>query len=211
MRLIFFCLIVAAIAVLAGVGAALAGDVDKGRDAAKACVSCHGADGISRFPDIPHLAGQNQAYLVAAMSAFRRSGLGKNLPGGRTTRSDMVMKHQAAGLTDGDIENLASYFSSLACPMVGAATSQNLPAVGQRCLSCHGQGGHGVTATVPRLAGQQQRYLENQLKAFRDARGAGSAGQRRMRIHLIMTRQAKPLTDDEIVELAGYFADQPCK
>jgi len=95
--------------------------------------------------------------------------------------------------------------------MVGAATSQNLPAVGQRCLSCHGQGEHGVTATVPRLAGQQQRYLENQLKAFRDARGAGSAGQRRMRIHLIMTRQAKPLTDDEIVELADYFADQPCK
>ena len=67
MRLIFFCLIVAAIAILAGVGAALAGDVDKGRDAAKACVSCHGADGISRFPDIPHLAGQNQAYLAESL------------------------------------------------------------------------------------------------------------------------------------------------
>lgn len=35
------------------------------------CVACHGEDGRSRIPGTPHLAGQDETYLVAAIAAYR--------------------------------------------------------------------------------------------------------------------------------------------
>ena len=210
MRSIFIAPIVVAVAALASGGAAAAGDAAKGQAAARVCVSCHGAEGISRFPDIPHLAGQNQAYLVATINALRRSGLGQDLSGRLARRSDVTMEHQAVGSTAKDIEDIASYYSSLACAMPTSAGGERMPAVGGRCVSCHGEGGRSVTVTVPRLAGQHRVYLENQLKAFQNTT-SGAAGQRRERFHPMMSRQDKKLTDDDIVTLAGYFAHQPCQ
>ena len=36
------------------------------------------------------------------------------------------------------------------------------------CAACHGQKGISSNPLWPDLAGQQQTYLENQIKAFRD-------------------------------------------
>ena len=36
------------------------------------------------------------------------------------------------------------------------------------CAACHGQKGVSSNPLWPNLAGQQQTYLENQIKAFRD-------------------------------------------
>jgi sulfide dehydrogenase cytochrome subunit len=174
-------------------------------------VPCHGAEGTSRFPDVPHLAGQNQAYLVAALQALKRSGIGETLPKGLTNRSEALMEHQAVGLTDGSMENLASYYSMLACPTSVATAVVSMPPVARRCESCHAEGGRSEMATVPRLAGQQQRYLENQLRAFRDAGiGVLVVGEPRARFHPIMSRQTKPLGDEDIAALARYFSAQSC-
>ena len=35
------------------------------------CVACHGESGRSRIPGMPHLAGQDETYLVAALAAYR--------------------------------------------------------------------------------------------------------------------------------------------
>jgi len=35
------------------------------------CVACHGEDGRSRVPGTPHLGGQDEAYLVKALTAYR--------------------------------------------------------------------------------------------------------------------------------------------
>ena len=35
------------------------------------CVACHGANGMATTQDAPHLAGQREPYLVAAMQAYR--------------------------------------------------------------------------------------------------------------------------------------------
>ena len=35
------------------------------------CVACHGDNGRSRVPGTPHLAGQDERYLVQALSAYR--------------------------------------------------------------------------------------------------------------------------------------------
>lgn len=35
------------------------------------CAACHGADGIARSADVPHLAGQHEEYLFNQLQAFR--------------------------------------------------------------------------------------------------------------------------------------------
>ena len=74
--------------------------------AAKAnhCVGCHQIPGYrSVFPDIylvPKIAGQNAAYLAAALAAYR-SG----------ERSHPSMRAIAAQLTDDDIKVLADFYA----------------------------------------------------------------------------------------------------
>ena len=45
------------------------------------CVACHGENGIGRSVGTPHLAGQDEAYLINALNAYR-SGSRKHVPMG---------------------------------------------------------------------------------------------------------------------------------
>jgi cytochrome c553 len=83
-------------------GTALAGDAEAGKTKAASCAGCHGANGVSSNPMWPNLAGQKEGYLVKQMKAFRDG-----------TREDPMMTPMAKPLSDADIDNLASYFSSL--------------------------------------------------------------------------------------------------
>ena len=71
------------------------------------------------------------------------------------------------------------------------------------CSSCHGPGGHSISSTFPRLAGQQKDYIERQLKAFRDHTRADP--------HALtyMWGMAARLTDAQIAGIAAYYAAQP--
>ena len=69
------------------------------------------------------------------------------------------------------------------------------------CAACHAADGNSVVPTFPKLAGQHAAYLESSLKAFRDG----------TRTNPIMAPQAKPLTDDDIANLAAYYACQTPK
>ena len=55
-----------------------------------------------------------------------------------------------------------------------AVSNQNLQAKLAYCKTCHGSSGQGYHGAfpIPRLAGQQPEYIENQLKAFIDRRRA---------------------------------------
>ena len=66
----------------------------------------------------------------------------------------------------------------------------------QACVPCHGQAGMSAAPDAPNLAGQPRMYLVSQLKAFR-------AGKRQ---HEVMSVIAKPLTDDDIDQLADWFS-----
>lgn len=83
----------------------LAGDVDIGKAGATVCAGCHGMDGKSVVPGFPNLAGQDATYLKTQLTNYRN----KSRTGGQAA----IMYGMAAGLSDVDIENLASYFSSL--------------------------------------------------------------------------------------------------
>jgi len=66
----------------------------------------------------------------------------------------------------------------------------------QACAVCHGPLGLSTTPDAPNLAGQPSIYLAAQLRAYRS--GA--------RKHEVMAVMAKPLSDEDIANLAAWFA-----
>lgn len=82
--------------------AAQATDIDKGKQSALSCQSCHGATGISTNPLYPNLAGQKATYLVKQIRDFKT---GK--------RQDPIMSAMVKSLSEEDLSNIAEYYSSL--------------------------------------------------------------------------------------------------
>ena len=69
------------------------------------------------------------------------------------------------------------------------------------CAACHGQKGISGNPLWPSLAGQQQAYLEKQIKAFRDGE----------RTDVSMQPFVANLTDQDVEDLAAYYAAlSPC-
>jgi len=71
-------------------------------------------------------------------------------------------------------------------------------AASKTCIGCHGPQGNSMSPAFPSIAGQPARYLAEQLHAFHDSK----------RVNAIMNMQAKTLTDQQIADLAAYFAAQ---
>jgi len=92
-------LVFAASAVLLA-GTAYAGNPDAGKEKARTCAACHGADGNSTAADFPRLAGQHHDYLVKALRDYK-SGARKNA----------IMAPLVANLTERDFEDLAAFYS----------------------------------------------------------------------------------------------------
>ncbi|MCG8466172.1 MAG: c-type cytochrome [Xanthomonadales bacterium] len=84
------------------VGNADAADAAAGKAKSAMCAACHGADGKSKVPHYPHLAGQQEQYLLLQLKNFK-SG----------ERPNQIMGPMTQGLSDADIANLAAYYASL--------------------------------------------------------------------------------------------------
>lgn len=82
-----------------------------------------------------------------------------------------------------------------------ASAPAAMPAAASQCLSCHGANGRPALADVPIIAGQQELYLVNALKAYRD--GGRASGQA-----LVMAEMVHGLSHDEIADLAKWFGEQ---
>jgi len=67
------------------------------------------------------------------------------------------------------------------------------------CETCHGVGGNSTSHDFPKLAGQYPDYLAKSLRDYK-------SGDRR---NPIMAGFAKPLSKQEIDNLAAYYAAQP--
>ena len=81
--------------------AAGAASLAAGKAKAAACAACHGENGLSPNPAWPSLAGQQKDYLAGALKAYQDG-----------TRKNELMAGMAKGLSDADIDALASYYSS---------------------------------------------------------------------------------------------------
>ena len=74
-----------------------------------------------------------------------------------------------------------------------AAAGKNKAAT---CSACHGAEGVSANPMWPNLAGQKEMYLAKQMKDFRDGN----------RNDPVMAPMAKGLSDEDIANLAAYYA-----
>jgi len=158
-----------------------------GEAAAAACGACHGADGNSRIPGIPSLAGQQPLYFVAAVRAY--------LDG---SRDISTMESTLRGLSKIDTENMALYYASQLpakreAPTVGDAKAGE--PLSAQCGGCHGAHGVSHDAATPSLASQDAQYLVRATKAYRDD----------TRHHDVMLADS---SDEEIENIAAFYTVQ---
>nr|WP_155438137.1 c-type cytochrome [Pseudoduganella ginsengisoli] len=87
----------------------------------------------------------------------------------------------------------------------GNAEAGRIKAESERCLECHGQPGveqghsAGEDGKFARLGGQQHAYIVKQVQDFR-------AGRRK---NDFMVMMAASVSDDDVADIAAYFAAQP--
>jgi cytochrome c553 len=67
------------------------------------------------------------------------------------------------------------------------------------CINCHGPAGKGV-ASYPKISGNEVSYTKEKLETYRDGIKIGPNS-------ALMIMMAKPLTDEEIANLAAYLKD----
>ena len=171
-----------------------AGDLAAGKQKAASCAACHGEEGASANPEWPNLAGQQRGYLIGALQAYKSGA-----------RRDPMMTDTAKDLSEPDINALAAYYASLSCTVAGTSAGAAAASAGKAkaaaCTACHGAEGVSPNPAWPSLAGQQQDYLVNALKAYRMSARANS----------MMAGVVKGLSDAEFGQLAAYYAGLKCK
>lgn len=165
------------------------------------CATCHGAEGHATSPIFPSLAGQNREYLVKQLQDFKSK-----------KRVSDTMAPQVADLSDEAIAGLASFFAAKKARTHRVADADIVP-VGRyiytkgnswsgvpACASCHGENAAGTT-NLPRLAGQNARYLLSQLKDFNQRTRTND----NEAMHLVASR----LTEMEAKAVADYLSQLP--
>ena len=178
---------------LAGAAQA-AGNPDAGKTKFATCAGCHAIPGYTNaYPTyhVPRLGGQHADYIVAALKGYQAG-----------ERQHPTMHANAFQLSEQDKQDIAAYLSSFPSatapyPVQGNATAGK--AKSTTCVACHGADGNGNIPLYPRLAGQYEDYLRKALQNYQS--GA--------RTNPIMGGMAKPLSPQDIADLAAYYASQP--
>ena len=117
---------------------------------------------------------------------------------------------EAAAQDPGHASGEHSASSSAGLPKGHIAKGEELAkakgqATGQSCVDCHGAEGNApIDDVYPKLGGQYADYIAHALEAYRDGTRAGATAD-------VMAVQAKPLSDQQIADLAAYYASVPSK
>lgn len=168
----------------------------KGKEKAYTCIGCHSVAGYSNtYPTyhVPRIGGQNKEYIEAALRNYKAG-----------VRQHGSMQGNAVTMSDEDIRDIANYLSvrrfgtdlNPGSPVTGDARA------GQRktatCAGCHGDDGNIENSANPRLAGQYESYLVHALKAYKTGK----------RNNAVMASMTKDLSDQDILDIAAYYASQ---
>lgn len=79
------------------------------------------------------------------------------------------------------------------------AAEQNIDTLLLTCAGCHGSDGVSANPIWPNLAGQNDKYIISQLRAYRSGE----------RVNALMSGQAKNLSDGQIAALAAHYTALP--
>jgi cytochrome c553 len=176
-----------------------AGDAARGRALAeeRGCGGCHGENGRSATPDAPSLAGQPPDFVTLQMILFREG-----------IRQVPPMNDFAIGLSDGQIEDLASFYASLppGPPEDRGTRDPASAARGQElsrrlnCGVCHLPDYRG-RAQIPGLSGQREDFLLRTMREYRDGKRIGTDTN--------MNAVVYGLSDADLAALAHHLAHAP--
>jgi len=164
-----------------------AADMSFGKLKSDTCATCHGVEGISPFPLIPNLAGQDADYIVHQLKAFK-SG----------SRLNESMKQISKSLSNDEMITLANYFSRQSIETVDGGDPLLIKKGNDKysfCWSCHGENGEGP-GSYPSVAGQHPQYTIQQLKNFKDGSRKNPA----------MKALVEVLSADDMEALGAYIA-----
>ena len=70
----------------------------------------------------------------------------------------------------------------------------------ESCAACHGADGNSISTDWPKLAGQNQKYLYEQLKYFRD-------GERMNVLMMGVTPYLQTLNDQDLLDIAAFYSN----
>ena len=177
------------------VAAQSAGDPGCGEILADTCMGCHGIKGYrNAYPSyrVPKLGGQHAEYLVLGLKGYKNLG-----------RAHSTMQAQSADLSEQEMADLAAYFAAQGDLAESAVKSSAQIERGRAksavCAACHGETGLSETPNWPSLAGQHEDYLVETMMQYR----------RGDRDDPVMAGQLVNLTEDDIEDLAAFYAAQP--
>ena len=103
-------------------------------------------------------------------------------------------------MTSGKGRLRAAFFFCAVAAGTGAS-AQDAAAGAQKaqpCFACHGANGNSAVPQFPNLAAQTARYIYLQLRDYQEAR----------RTDAVMQPLAKPLTREDMLDIAAFFATQ---
>jgi cytochrome c553 len=157
------------------------------------CAACHGEDGRSKDPNIPHIGGQPKLAVMYQLFFYRE---------GR--RKSAEMNTIAKGLSDAELTAIADYVAKLPPPQpVGGSIDEarfkrGAALAEQRlCASCHNADYSG-REQMPRLAGQHETYT---VKALKDYLAGARIG-----TQAAMAEAVRGLQDSDFEDLAYFLA-----
>jgi len=172
--------------------------------AADACDSCHGLDGVSNDPTLPHLAGQHVIYLYDELNAYKDGG-----------RDDQSMSKAMHFLSEEGMRKVSAYYASLmpptpAEPAITSDGSQPGPdpaandpvrlgkASAAACAGCHGESGNSQIPGMPNLTAQAPEYFGVAMSAYQNGGRPRS----------MMSALVRSIDEESIQNMALYYALQ---
>ncbi len=195
------------LALAGALSTAQAQDAAAGANKAAQCVGCHGIPGYqSSFPEVyrvPMVAGQNAAYLVAALNAYKKG-----------ERKHPTMRGIGIPMSDQHMADLAAFYETLGASLVKPVSDSTPPAppaavaellTKGACASCHGANfNKPLVPAYPKLAGQHADYLFASLRAY-GIEGNPHVG----RANAVMSGIVKPYKRAELKAMADYLSTLP--
>ena len=157
------------------------------------CAACHGEDGRSKDPKVPHIGGQPKLAVMYQLFFYRE---------GR--RKSPEMNTVAKDMSDADLTAMSDYVAGLPPPQLASGAldearyGRGAELASKRiCGTCHNPDYSG-REQMPRVAGQREAYL---LKSFKEYQAGTRVG-----TQAAMAEAVRGLDDAALADLAYYLA-----
>ena len=162
------------------------------RETLETCATCHGEKGLPQEDNIPILAGQEFYYIYVQLKDIKKG-----------MRKSEVMEPFVEELDKPQLMALAKYFSEQKWPRIQFKGNPDIVSKGEmaaaagQCVACH-LGSYTGNSRVPRLAGQQPKYLEKTMLDFKNKIRKNSPAKGSL---------MASFTDKDIAALAEYLGN----